>query len=398
LPRVRFNDYQEQRTLKLYKMKNILYLIGISILMASCGGASTETPSDAAGLRALIKTKKAEIMSLEDEIEVLQSSLEELEPTRESQVLVSVDTVTRGEFNRYTTLQASVISDDYANVSSETGGRLTSIRVREGQNVSKGQLIATVDLESLEKQRAEVESSLALAKTVYERQERLWNQEIGSEIQYLQAKNNVERLENTIATIESNLKKRNLYAPISGIVDREFLKAGEMAPPGAPIISILNTNNLKVVADVPETYLAKISKGDLVSVSFPALGMETEESIKLIGRTIDPANRTFKIEVNVANMKGLLKPNLLAEVEINDLSVKEVITIPVDIIQEEINGKKYVFVADKKGDEFRASKIYIQTAESYDGQIIVSKGLEGNELIVVDGARSLTDNVLLKMS
>ena len=379
-------------------MKNILYLLTLSMVLVACGGASNETPSDAAGIRALIKTKKAEIADLETQVEELQANLEAIEPIRETQILVSVDSVNTGDFNRFTKLQANVISDDYANVSSETGGRLTSMKVREGQNVSRGQLIATVDLESLEKQRSEVESSLDLARTVFERQERLWNQEIGSEIQYLQAKNNVERLEKTIATIETNLKKRNLYAPISGVVDREFLKSGEMAGPGTPIISILNTNNLKVVADVPETYLAKIGRGDQVSIFFPALGVEMEEKIDLIGRTIDPSNRTFKIEVNVGNAKGMLKPNLLAEVEINDLSLSDVITIPVDIIQEEINGKKYVFAAEKKGEEYRARKIYIETGDSYDGNIIVSKGLQGDELIVTEGARALTDNILLKLS
>ena len=207
--------------------------------------------------------------------------------------------------------------------SSETGGRITYLKAKEGQSVKKGQLIAKVDLDAIDKQVDEIKTSLSLAKDTYERQKRLWEQNIGSEIQYLQTKNNVDRLEQSLKTLDFQKTKANVYAPISGAIDKVMLKEGEMSSPGLPIVEILNTYKVKVVANLPENYLGKVKRGQYVDIHFPAIDLDKKAKITLVGRSIDSANRTFKIEIEMSNHNQVLKPNLLAIVKINDLTIDD---------------------------------------------------------------------------
>jgi len=267
-----------------------------------------------------------------------------------------------------------------------------SVNVSEGQYVKRGQLIATTDMVTLEKQISEIQTSLALAKTVYERQQRLWDQNIGSEMQYLEAKANKERLEKSLETLNSQVSKKYVYAPISGYVDKEFLKQGEMASPGMPIVQILNTSKIKVEAELQESLLGKIKSGEYVDVIFPALEDTVKSRVTMIGRTIDPANRTFKIEVGMDSRRGKLKPNLLAEIMINDYVQKDALTIPINCIQEEVSGKKYVYRAVDVDGKTLAEKTYVQMGESADSDIIITLGLNPGDRVITDGARSLSHN------
>ena len=270
--------------------------------------------------------------------------------------------------------------------------------MEEGDNVSRGRLIAKIDLESINKQKAELESSLSLAKDVYERQKRLWDQKIGSEIQYLQAKNNVERLEKTIATLNHQLTKSNVYAPISGVVEAVVLKAGEVASPGYPIVQLLNTNKLKVVADLSENFLLSVRRGETVEINFPALQKTMKGRIGLVGKTIDPSNRTFKVEVDVQNRDGLLKPNLLAEMKINNLTIKDAIVVPVNLVQQEVGGKSFIMVKGNKDGKDIAVKKYIETGENSDTHIVATSGLDGSEIIIVDGNKNVSDGELIEIA
>ncbi|MCB0640381.1 MAG: efflux RND transporter periplasmic adaptor subunit [Phaeodactylibacter sp.] len=301
------------------------------------------------------------------------------------------------DFKHYVDIQGSVQSDDLIAVSSETGGRIIELKVVEGQAVNKGQLIARLDLEQLKKQIAEVETSLTLAEEVYERQKRLWEQNIGSEIQFLQAQNSKERLEKTLETLQYQLSKSEVYAPISGVVERLISKAGEVTGPGAPIIQILNTNKVKVVADVPENYLTAVRNGQTVTVHFPALDKEVTAPITMVGRTINPGNRTFKIEINMNNPGGLLKPNLLANVQLNDYTSKDAITVPLELVQQEVGGQNYVFVKGDSPDGPIAQKVYVEPGESFEGEIVIKSGLTGDEILILKGARSLTDQALIEI-
>ena len=261
------------------------------------------------------------------------------------------------------------------------------MNIKEGDNIRKGQLIAKIDMESLDKQKAELEKSLELANEVFIRQERLWSQKIGSEIQFLQAKNSKERIEKSLETLSFQQTKSNIYAPISGIAHQVISKAGELANPGMPIIQILNTSKVKVVSDVPESYLAAVKKGDKVSIQFPALDKEINSRVSLIGKTIDPSNRTFKVEVNLNNSSGIYKPNLLALMSINDLTVKDAITVPISVVQQSTVGDSYVYVVEGN----KAKQMVVSIGESYEGAVVITEGLTGEETLIVDGARFVNE-------
>lgn len=378
-------------------MRILLLTILAAVTMVACQ-KSDEVPTDVPGIKALIKEKKAEIANLEQEVEDLRVEINRLEPQREKDpVLVQVEKVQPTDFERYTKVQASVMSDDVVFASSETGGRLTSMTAREGEYVRKGQLVATVDMQSIKDQKAELETSMALAKDVYDRQKRLWDKELGTEIQYLQAKNNYERLEKSLAVLNTQLSKANVYAPLSGVVDAEFLQAGEMAAPGAPIVQIFNPNQLKIVADVPESYLGKVKRGQTVKVSYPALRMDMDKRVSLVGRSIDPSNRTFKVEVSTTSMKGKIKPNLLAELAFVDYTQDDAITVDLPLVQEEVSGKKYVYVTAESKGKTIAKKAYVDIGEGDGGKVIVTDGLQPGDQIIADGARAVTEGGTVKI-
>lgn len=382
-------------------MKYLLSIVTLAVfLLASCQQATEEYPQDLEGKKALIKVKQTELRGLQKTITKLQMEIDSLDPRAQKEkprTLVTTQEVGRTDFDRYIDLQAAIEAEDMVAASSETGGRLTSVKVKEGQYVKRGQLIATVDLEAVNKSIAELEKSLELAEEVFQRQKRLWDQNIGSEIQFLQAKNNKERIEKSLESVQFQLTKGNVYAPKSGVIEMLIAKSGEMAMPGSPIVQILNTSRVKVAANVPEKFLRNVRQGEMMTIKIPALDMETKGRVTMIGRQINPGNRTFKVEVDLPNPKGLLKPNLLAKMLLNDFSAKDVIAVPLELVQQEVSGKDYVFVK-KEGDEGAiASKVYVTTGESYDGNIIIQEGLNGDEELIVSGARGMADNTLIKI-
>ncbi|MDX1685827.1 MAG: efflux RND transporter periplasmic adaptor subunit [Saprospiraceae bacterium] len=372
-------------------MLSRILLFATIVFMISCAPApdNGEIPEDLGSLRELQSQLKTEIRGLEDKLERVNNKIEELAPADEQKAaLVTIETVSTRDFHHYVNMQAVVQSDDIVNLGSEAGGRIKHLAIEEGQNVNRGQLVARIDLESLRKQLAELETSYALAEDVYERQKRLWDQNIGTEMQYLQAKNNKERLEKSIEVLKHQMSKANVYAPISGVVENVIMKEGEFVSPGMPIVQIINTNDVKIVADLPESYLKAVALGDKVRIVFPALGDTTSGRISLVGRTIDPSNRTFKVEVELSNPDNRLKPNLLAEMIINDFTEEDVIVIPSNLMQQEVGGKKFVYVVDHKEPK-SARKIYIETGKSGNSEIIVEKGLEAGDTLIVKGARGL---------
>jgi membrane fusion protein (multidrug efflux system) len=376
-------------------MKFLYFLIATILL--SCGQPKeNELPADLEGKKALLAQKTEELKTLEKSIADLKKEIETMDPGSKKDILVvSIDTVKKEKFTRYIDLQGVVQSEDLVNAASDMGGRILQLSVKEGQKVSKGQLIARTDVESVRTQKDELNKALDLARDVYERQKRLWDQNIGSEIQYLQAKNNMERLEKNLLTIESQLKKSNVYAPISGVVDMVFLKQGEVAGPGVPIVQILNTYRVKVVSDVPENYLGKVKVGNKVDVFFPTLNKNVQKPITMLGRTIDPSNRTFKVEINVDNVYNDLKPNLLSVIKLNDYTLNDAIVVPLELIQQQVDGQKFMYVAENKNNQWSAKKVIVTTGESTEGKTIVSSGLQPGDKIIVKGARSITQGQLI---
>lgn len=380
-------------------MKQVITTFIITILiLSSCNNSNVETQEslDLAGKKELLKSKKSEFNALKKEIAVLESQIDSIDPINHRKTTVTSLVVSKIDFKRFTEIQGIVESNEIVKVSAEIPGRLLNIYVENGDRVRKGQLIAKVDVEDIQKSLEEVETSYDLAKDLFERQERLWKKNIGSEMQYLSAKNNKERLEKGIASINHQLKKANIYAPSSGVVDNKNIEAGEMVSPGFPLFLIMNTSKMKVTADVPETYLSTVKYGDMISIKIPALNIDTEGKISRIGNKINTANRTFSIEIKLNNHKNVLKPNLLALVLLNDYSEDDAIVIPSELIQHEISGKPFVMLAKKDKENFISKKTYIKTGEEYNGQSVIIEGLMVEDLLINKGARSLSDNEFIE--
>jgi membrane fusion protein (multidrug efflux system) len=382
-------------------MKNLTRLLLLTFLLAACSTPQPEEgmPEDLDGKKSLLREKRAELQELTTLIDQLEREIADQDPniSRQQKSLVITTQIVKRDFQHYAEIQGSVEADDLIDVTSETPGIILELPWKEGDYIRKGQLVARLDLEQIKKQIAEVDKSLELANIVYERQSRLWEQNIGSELQYLEAKNNKERLEKTKETLEFQLTKGEIHSPVSGVVEVVFRESGELASPGTPIIQILNPNRLKVVADVPENFLMSVKRGDQVTIQYPALKEEQTARVSQIGRTIDQSNRSFEVEVNVGNYKGMLKPNLLAIMLINDYTQKDAIIVPLDAIQEEVGGKKFVFISVDGDEGPVAKKVYVTTGESYRGDIVITNGLNGGESLIIEGSRGLANNEAIQV-
>lgn len=375
------------------------YLIAVLVVLgiAACGNQEKGYPEDLAGKKILLKEKKSEYKALKTLMNKLEMEISDLDTTKREKTrrLVTTVPVEKMDFNHFVEVQGGIESEDMVMASSDMGGRLIQLTVDEGDYVKKGQQIGKTDMESVTKQIAELNKSLELASEIYERQNRLWKQNIGTEIQLLQAKNNKERIEKSLETVRFQLTKAAVYAPASGVVDKVHVKQGEMAGPGTPILQILNLRNVKAVVEVPEIYLKAIRRGKKVLVKIPALDIEQSGRISEVGRMINPTNRTFTVKVNLNNAKGNLKPNLLATMMINDYKEKDAVVMPLELIQQDVSGKSFVYVKEEGEEGPFAKKIFVETGESYEGKIVVSNGLTGEETIIEKGARSLSENELI---
>ena len=280
-------------------------------------------------------------------------------------------------------------------------GTLQKVYVKEGDRVSKGQLLATIDDGGLSSQLSQLKSQATLAKTTFERQERLWKQNIGSEIQYLQAKTNYESSENMVSQAQSQLAKSSIRAPFSGIIDNVIKDQGTVVLPGqgSEVFRLVNLSDMYIKVEIPETYLGSVVKGKEALVYFPVLGDSITTMIRETGNFINPSNRSFEIEIPVPNKEGKIKPNLTAKVNINDYTSEDAILIPTSIISENAEGEQYVFVAEKPNSENEAvvQRIIITTGKTQGAKIEVLSGLEDGDLIIKEGARSVKDGQKVKI-
>jgi RND family efflux transporter MFP subunit len=375
-------------------MKEIFTYALLSLLLVGCGNSVQTDVKDMSieEQASLLKEKKNQLKVLSDEITELESVLASNGQTTGNERIPVVTAVEAqiGDFKHFVEVQGVVIAEDLVQVTSEIPGRIKQLFIKEGDRVTKGQKIAALDLESLGKQLDELQTALELAQTVYDKQKRLWEQNIGSEIQFLEAENGVERLKKSIATLEFQISKGIIFAPRGGVIEQVLLQTGEMAGGGMPIVQILDDNQLKVEGNVPETLLKSVGIGDEVEVEFPILEEKVKGVIRQIGRVIDPSNRTFKIEIDIPNQKWL-KPNLLAFILINDYSELNVLKVPLDLVQQDVSGDRYIMVMEEKGGSHLAVKRVVETGPAFGGEIVVRSGINASEMLIKEGARSLID-------
>ncbi len=371
------------------KTNNILIAGFTAFLLLACGG---ENDDSLAGKQAELTKLKTEQSETEAKIKALEGEIAKLDTTIKQDdraVAVTVSPVVSENFKHYVEVQGSIDAKNSVMVSPKSGGVLTSVLVKEGDYVKQGATMARVDNSVMKESIAEVQNQLALANTVYEKQARLWEQKIGTEIQYLQAKNNKEALEKKIATLNTQLGQSNIAAPISGVVDQVIAKVGEMAAPGAPIARVVNLSNLKVVAKVADSYVASVKKGDEVIVKFPDLDQEYKARITFVSTTVDPLTRTFRIEANLPSSNSL-KPNMLAQVQINDATKKDALVIDQNLVQSTENGT-VVYVAENEGGKKVAKSRTVKTGLSYNGQIEILAGLKAGDQLITQGYQDVAD-------
>lgn len=368
-------------------MKRILGISSIALLLglAACGGNDKEKQ---------LEELKAEQEKIEEQIAALEEELKaegKLAANEKKTVPVTVQTITQDTFRHYLEVQGKVDFDQNVLVSAKVPGVLTSLRVERGDRVSKGQTMATIDAQVLEQSLAEIRTRLDLARIAYEKQKNLWDQKIGTEMQYLTAKNNKEALERSLATLQQQRDQYNIKAPISGVVDDVVPNTGESVAPGMGIIRVVNTDGGKIVAEVSEAYQAKINKGDDAVVFFPDLNQEVETKVDVVGNFINPTSRTFTIELRLKNGKTInLKPNMVAVVRIQDYKNESTIVLPVNLVQRD-EKTEYVYVAKKEGDKYVATRKEVKTGMTYKGNVEVLSGLSANDQVITAGYQSVNE-------
>ena len=385
-------------------MKKIIYILTAILLLASCGAEENSVEQVIASKNLeVIRTKRSaiteDLKALETQISQLDEAILELDDNAQLP-LVSVLNINSQEFHHYLELQGDVMTDQNVLVYPQMAGTLQRVYVKEGQRVTKGQVLGTIDDGGLSSQLAQMKTQLALAKTTFERQEKLWKQNIGSEIQYLQAKTQYEAQESGVKQLESVVGKSSLKAPFSGIVDQIIKDQGTVVSPGpgAEVFRVVNLKNMYVEVEVPEAHLPTVTPGKLVEVHFPILGKTIQSKVKQTSNFINPGNRSFRVEIPVSNKDGNIKPNLTAVAKINDYTNKNAILIPQSVLSENAAGEQYVYLAQKNGEsEVLSKKVIIELGKTQGDNVEVLSGLKAGDNIIVEGARSVRDNQQIKV-
>lgn len=379
-------------------MKKIYLIIVTSLILISCGGDkknSTDSIIEKGTLEEM-RAKRTELVSQSDalrkELDLLDEAIGQKD-TSEKLTLITTIAAKDTVFNHYVELQATVQTKENLMLNSEFGGVLQQVYVKEGQKVAKGQTLARVDDGGLSSQLAQMETQAALAKTTFERQQNLWNQKIGSEIQFLQAKTNYNAQLKSVAQMRSQLSKTVIRAPFSGTIDEIASERGSVVGPGSPIMRIVSLGNMYLEAEVPEKNIGTIKKGSDVIVDFPVLGETFNSKVSQAGNYINPANRSFMIQIAVPNKSGNIKPNLSSKIQIKDYSNAKAITVPTSIISENADGEQFLYIAqnpDKDGNAI-AKRVIIKVGLSQGELVEIIDGIKDGDLIIKEGARSVKD-------
>ena len=331
-------------------MKNIYILILLVVLLASCSKGSirsVESVIESDDLVA-IRNKKAKIVSkqkeINDQLKQLNDAIARLDMVKKVP-LITTFKVSDTVFNHFIELQGSVTTKDLLVIYPEFSGTLTNVYVKEGQTVQKGQLLAKVDDGGLSQQLGQLQIQFELAKTTFDRQQRLWNQKIGSELQFLQAQSNYQAQEKAVSQLQKQIEKTKVKAPFSGTIDDVITEQGSVVAAGqSQLMRIINLSNMYIETEVPEKYINHISKNKKVEVEFPVLGKSMISKVRQVGNYINPANRTFKVEIAIPNKDKNIKPNLTARLRINDYTNNNALLIPQSIISENASGEQFVYV------------------------------------------------------
>jgi RND family efflux transporter MFP subunit len=360
--------------IKFFSLASIVFSM---VLLSACGGGKKDPAAELAALKDQKAQIDAQISALEKQVGTANG-----QPARIK--TVGLSQVQTGVFRHFIDLQGKVDADESVPATAKMPGTLKRVYVKNGDDVRRGQLLAEIEDNIMQSSLKEIEGQLATATDIYNRQKGLWDQKIGTEVALIQAKNNKESLERSIATLKENIGQTKIYAPTSGTVDLVLLKQGQVISPGMPLCNILNLTNLKIKGEVTEAYAAKVRKGDQVQVMFPDLKKEISTRVTYVSKTINPTTRTFVVECALPNAADY-RANQVAVMKIVDYQNANAVSIPVNVIQTAEDGE-YVLVAEKTGEKTGlAKKAPIKQGSNYNGQVEVLSGLKKGDWIITTG-------------
>lgn len=379
------------------KMVNkITLFVAITFFVMSCGNKDNNLTIDqliAAKNSKELQAKKSQIQADLAKIEAALATLN----VKKEEALVSVMTLKDTLFNHYLDIQGSVNTKENMLIQPEIPGTLIALNVKAGQRVSKGQVLGRVDDGGSSQQVASLETQYQLAKTTFERQKNLWNQKIGSEIQYLQAQTQMLSLQRSVAQAKAMLAKTVIRAPFSGTIDEVFVERGQVVAAGPQgLMRIVNLNNMYVSTSVPESYIGKLKVGTEVDVFLTSLNKNYKGKVRQVANFINPNNRSFGIEVSIPNPENLLRPNQVAKLKVIDYTAKNAIVVPTNVIQEDGKGNKYVYVATEvNGNTATAKQVIVTLGKSSDNVTEIVSGLSADDIIVTEGVNTISEGMKL---
>ena len=374
---------------------NILLLIGfLALTISAC-----EQKDPVQAKKEKLKEYKTDLQKIKTSITKLETELSEMDPEfakkNRKATLITTTPVEMKTFEHFVEVSGAVQSRKNVLISAENFGSINHILVKEGDEAKKCQLIMSMDTELYQKNLDQLKTEYALANTMFEKQSNLWKQNIGTEVQFLQAKNRKESLENQISNIKIQISKSQLKAPFDGTIEEVLVREGEMAQMGSPLIRIVNHRDMYIKADMSESYIGQFKKGDKITIYFPSLDKTVDSIVSSVGQVIDANNRTFPIEALLPTLDFSLKPNLMAVVKVKDFEKANAVVIPTKLIQRDNKGE-FVYVTALANDETIAKKIQIDRGITYQNSTMVKSGLKGNEILVDEGFRNVADGGKIK--
>ncbi len=366
-----------------------LFLGFSATLFIACGGQESNDPA------VRLKELQAEQARINAEIQKLQQELGKTgqnsgEPLTSKSKLVQILTLEQDSFQTWVEVQGTVDARQSIEVTAESMGIVRNIKVKEGQKVSKGQVLAELDQTVILQSIEEIKGQLDFADQLYQKQANLWKQNIGSEVQYLGAKNQKEGLERRLATVRSQLDMTRIKAPVSGTVDQVYLKLGQSTAMGMPAVRVVNFDDLRVITDLSESYVTRVREGATVDIEFKDLNTSAQGRIAYVARSINALNRTFRAEVPLNNRNGLYRPNMIVGMKINDYSTNKAIKIPVNLLQNSDEGP-FVMIAKGDGVNLKATRVNVTSGRSNGIETEILQGLQAGDRIITTGYNDLND-------
>ena len=386
-------------------MKKTIISVSFSLFLLACGQETEKVASSITNNKGTLDELEIQKANYTRQIKGLTLALDSLNQKLEKmsggqkRVLVTALEIKPQIFNHTIEIQANIKTRKNLQLFPEFGGRLNQILVKEGQEVKKGTLLAVIDDAGLQDQLDQMKLQLELVKTTFERTQRLWDQKIGSEMMYLEAKTRFKSQQKQVAQMRNQLSKTKIYAPFSGVIDEIIARKGSTLAPGmTPIMRIVNLDNMYVESDVPENYLANITKGSLAKVSIPVLNVTQNTVVRQTGNFIQPNNRTFRVEAPIKNPTGMIKPNLNARLSIVDYSNLEALMIPLRVIRKNAKGNSFVFIltGQEENNGYIAEQRFVTLGMSKDELVEITKGVNTEDLIVDEGVSLLVTGQKVK--